>query len=162
MNAILWGRNTLPKNILFILSSGWPKIASSNLLCTVPFAPKYSSNLVFIHFLRWTVSPSSSRVTEFCTGRHQACLHQVPGKPKMWRSLLSAASSSPRSKRASCMRSRSALISTSSKAWTVNPERHGRLRKVCWRRTCWVFVNYASESNYGASTQMWADGWHMT
>lgn len=117
------------KNILFYL-------VAASLLWRVHFALKYSSNLDFIHFLRWIVSPSSFRVTESCTGRHQDCLHQDPGRPRMWRSLLSAVWSYLHSRRELCMRSRSDLISMSFKAWTVNPGQQGQPRKVWKRRSC--------------------------
>lgn len=143
MSAILRVRNLLQKKKKnpFILLGGWAKIASTCFLCTVLFLLKYNSNLVFIHSVRWIVSPSSSRVIEFFTGRHQDCLHPVHGWPRMQRSLLSAVSSSRHLKRGLCMRSRSVLISTSFKAWTVNPERLVRLRKVWRRRTHWIFVD---------------------
>lgn len=131
MNAILGGKTTLQKNILlFILCGSWPKITSTSLPCAAPFVLKYNSHLIFVHFLRWIVSPSSSRVIEFCTGRLQDCPLQDTGSPKMSRSLLSAALSSLLLRRALCMRSRSGLISMSFRAWTVNPGRHGLLRKV--------------------------------
>lgn len=131
-------RETCLENIFFLLSSGWPKIASTNFLWMVLFELEYNIHLVIIHFLRWIASPSSFRVTESCTGRPQDYLPLDPGRCRKWRSLLSAALSSLHSRRALCMRSRSGLISMSFKAWTVNPEQRGRLKKV-WRKNAEYF-----------------------
>lgn len=79
---------------------------------------------------RWTGSRSSSRVTEFCTGRRQGCPPRGRGWPRTWRFPRRGPSCSRRSRKASCMRSRFDRTSTSSRGWTANRRLWGPLKNV--------------------------------
>lgn len=144
MHAILYNRK-------------WHKLQCHSVAFTSPLSSrtKYSQYInkpIFISLFRWIVSPSSFRVTESCTDRHQGFRHQDHGRPRTWRFHLSAVSSSHHSRRELFMKSKFGPTSMSSKAWTVNPGQHELLKRV--RRSNNVRWSQSKVAKFPNSSQL--------
>lgn len=89
-----------------------------------------SRSFFFFCLRRWTASLSSSRATEFCTGRRRGCPRRGRGRPRTWRFPRRGPSCSRRWRKASCTRSKSDRTSTSFREWTANPKQRGPPKNV--------------------------------